>query len=187
MRTPINLASPIEDGIGYGICGTNLAIELARITEVNITCFVNEARVQRPLEMSWLLPRITPTAAGCDPALPTIYVQDVGDRPPGRPVIMYTCLDTERPAEVRRHCYEQMDVLVGMSSWNGSAFEAAGFSSHHVIPQGIDETLFFPRQVARRVFEDRYIFFSGGKFEYRKGQDLVLAAWSIAPPRRPWA
>ncbi len=34
----INLATPIEDAIGYGLCGTNLAIELSKLCDVNITC-----------------------------------------------------------------------------------------------------------------------------------------------------
>ncbi|MHC5024519.1 MAG: glycosyltransferase family 4 protein [Planctomycetota bacterium] len=184
-RSRFNLASPIEDGIGYGLCGTNLAIELSRLADVNITCFCEQATVPRPLEQQWLLPRIRATGTDCDPALPTLYVQDVGPRPPGAPVILYTCLDTARPSAVRRACYAEMDVLVGMAQWNADAFRAAGFTNVHVVPQGIDPTLFFPRPVSRRVYEDRYVFFSGGKFEYRKGQDIVLAAWKVFHERHP--
>ena len=181
----LNLAAPIEDGIGYGICGTNLAIELSRITNLNITSYLDQASVHRPIELNWLCPRIKATATDCDPDLPTIYVQDVGDRPPGNPVMLYTCTDTERLSQERIDCYRQMDVLVGMSAWNLEAFEDAGFTNCEVILQGFDETLFFPRDDSRRVFDDRYVFFSGGKFEYRKGQDIVLAAWKIFHPRHP--
>ena len=183
----LNLASPYEDGIGYGICGTNLAIELARRddVDVNITCHTERAGGSRPVESAWLAPRIRPTAEACDPDLPTLYVQDVGPRPAGEPVIHYTCLDTEYPSAVRRACYAEMDVLVGMSAWNRTAFESAGFTDVEVIPQGIDPTVFFPRPVERRVFGDRFVVFSGGKLEYRKGQDIVLAAWKVFHARHP--
>ena len=151
----LNLAAPIEDGIGYGICGTNLAIELSQITDLNITSFLDQASVHRPIELNWLCPRIKATATDCDSDLPTIYVQDVGDRPPGNPVMLYTCTDTEPLSQERIDCFRQMDVLVGMSSWNLEAFEDAGFTNCEVILQGFDETLFFPREDSRRVFDDR--------------------------------
>lgn len=181
----LNLVTPIEDGIGYGLCGTNLAIELARVIDLNITCYLPQATVARPIERSWLLPKIRPTASHCDPTLPTLYVQDVGDRPPGDPVVLYTCADTERLPACRRACYDQMDVVVGMCEWNLQALRDAGFERCAAIAQGVDDTLFAPRPAARRVYQDRYVFFSGGKLEYRKGQDVVLAAWRIFHGRHP--
>ena len=42
--------------------------------------------------------------------------------------------------------------------------------------QGIDPALFRPRS-RNPLYPDRFVIFSGGKFEYRKAQDIVVAAF----------
>jgi len=50
--------------------------------------------------------------------------------------------------------------------------------------QGIDATLFHPAP-KRGLFPNRFLVFSGGKLEPRKGQDNVMAAWRIFAARHP--
>lgn len=50
--------------------------------------------------------------------------------------------------------------------------------------QGIDGATFFPGPRAN-LYPDRFVVFSGGKLEYRKGQDLVVAAFRRFRERRP--
>lgn len=66
-------------------------------------------------------------------------------------------------------------VIVG-SSWNKDALLQMGVDSRLVI-QGVDTDLFRP--LAKQLFKNRFVVFSGGKLEFRKGQDLVLRAFSI--------
>jgi glycosyltransferase involved in cell wall biosynthesis len=53
--------------------------------------------------------------------------------------------------------------------------ERSKIKSHTVI-QGIDLDLFKP--AAKRHLKDKFVIFSGGKLEYRKGQDILLKAFS---------
>ena len=48
----------------------------------------------------------------------------------------------------------------------------------HKILQGIDQTIFHPAPKSN-MFGDRFVVFSGGKLEYCKGQDIVIAAFKI--------
>jgi glycosyltransferase involved in cell wall biosynthesis len=66
-------------------------------------------------------------------------------------------------------------VLVTASSWNQNVLVSYGLGSV-LIHQGIDATLFQPGE-KQRLFGDRLVVFSGGKLEYRKGQDLTIAAF----------
>ena len=50
--------------------------------------------------------------------------------------------------------------------------------------QGVDTTLFHPGP-PRRPFGDRFVVFSGGKLAFRKGQDLVVAAFRRFHRRHP--
>ena len=76
---------------------------------------------------------------------------------------------------------EQVDEIWGFdrivvgSSWNRDALRDMGIASRLVF-QGVDTDLFRP--LRKRLFKDRFVIFSGGKLEFRKGQDLVLKAFS---------
>jgi glycosyltransferase involved in cell wall biosynthesis len=50
--------------------------------------------------------------------------------------------------------------------------------------QGVDPALFHPAP-RRGLMPDRFLVFSGGKLERRKGQDLVLAAFRVFAQRHP--
>lgn len=72
------------------------------------------------------------------------------------------------------------DLYLAGSEWNES--KCVPFHSALAI-QGIDERVFFPN---RSIPADQpFTVFSGGKFEYRKGQDIVLAAFAKFIKRVP--
>ena len=71
---------------------------------------------------------------------------------------------------------KKFEFIVSGSSWNTSTLEKNGIKAHTVI-QGVDSSLFRPS--AKKFLKDKFVVFSGGKLEYRKGQDIVLKAFSI--------
>ncbi|MBT8548825.1 glycosyltransferase family 4 protein [Polynucleobacter paneuropaeus] len=72
-------------------------------------------------------------------------------------------------------------IIVG-SSWNKNSLSSMGIDSQLVI-QGIDTDLFRPQ--AKRYLIDKFVVFSGGKLEFRKGQDILLKAFSLFAKTRP--
>lgn len=68
------------------------------------------------------------------------------------------------------------DVIVAGSSWNAEVLRANGLDNVELSLQGIDPTLFHPAAPSG-LFGDRFVIFSGGKLEYRKGQDIVVSAF----------
>jgi tetratricopeptide (TPR) repeat protein len=69
---------------------------------------------------------------------------------------------------------KQWDFIVAGSRWCECHLRIAGMQRTATILQGVDSVL-FPCQPPR-IDDGRFIVFSGGKFEFRKGQDLVIAA-----------
>ena len=53
-----------------------------------------------------------------------------------------------------------------------------GLDNTRTIIQGVDPMVFNPAASRKTLFEDRFVIFSGGKFELRKGQDLVVRAFA---------
>jgi tetratricopeptide (TPR) repeat protein/glycosyltransferase involved in cell wall biosynthesis len=69
-----------------------------------------------------------------------------------------------------------LDAIIAGSSWNAAVLRAWGLQNVHTVIQGIDPTVFHPAP-RTGLFGDRFVVFSGGKLEYRKGQDIVVAAF----------
>ncbi|HTW94168.1 MAG TPA: glycosyltransferase family 4 protein [Tepidisphaeraceae bacterium] len=69
----------------------------------------------------------------------------------------------------------QMDWIIASSTWNEKTLRRHGFQNVSLEFQGFDPTLFSPGPRAG-LLGDLFAIFSGGKLEYRKGQDIVIAA-----------
>ena len=77
-----------------------------------------------------------------------------------------------------------LDAIIAGSAWNGDLLRAHGLDNVHTVLQGIDPTVFHPAP-RNGLFGDRFVVFSGGKLEYRKGQDIVVAAFRRLLERHP--
>ncbi|NEO52996.1 MAG: glycosyltransferase [Okeania sp. SIO3B5] len=78
------------------------------------------------------------------------------------------------------------DLIITGSTWNTKILESNGIKPVQKVLQGIDQTIFHPAPKSN-IFGDRFVIFSGGKLEYRKGQDIVIAAFKIFQKRYPEA
>ncbi|MGB3535930.1 MAG: glycosyltransferase family 4 protein [Microcoleaceae cyanobacterium] len=77
--------------------------------------------------------------------------------------------------------YEQ--IITG-SSWNTTVLKQYGITQVQTIFQGINPSLFYPAPKTGK-FGNRFVIFSGGKLEYRKGQDIIIAAFKAFHRRHP--
>ncbi|MCF4129636.1 glycosyltransferase family 4 protein [Methylobacterium sp. SyP6R] len=78
------------------------------------------------------------------------------------------------------------DRIVVHSTYNRHLLRERGLTDVACIFQGVDPDELEP-VAPRRAFGDRFVIFSGGKLEFRKGQDIVLAAFTRFHRRHPEA
>lgn len=78
------------------------------------------------------------------------------------------------------------DKMIAISRWNEEFLKTLDVAPVHLCLQGIDTTLFMPGPKTG-LWHDRFIIFSGGKFEFRKGQDIVVAAFKRFHAKHPEA
>lgn len=78
-----------------------------------------------------------------------------------------------------------VEFVITHSRYNQAILQAHGIRAPMAL-QGVDGALFAPMP-RRGRFGGRFAVFSGGKLEYRKGQDLVLAAFRKFHQRHPEA
>jgi glycosyltransferase involved in cell wall biosynthesis len=64
-------------------------------------------------------------------------------------------------------------LIITGSTWNQSVLRSYGLENVELVLQGVDRSLFHPAQPVE-LFKDKFPVFSGGKAEWRKGQDIVL-------------
>ena len=69
---------------------------------------------------------------------------------------------------------KKYDVVFCGSTWCLERMQEIGITNGRVLIQGVDTDVFKP---VERKPDGQFRIFSGGKFEYRKGQDLVIAAF----------
>lgn len=187
---------------GWGVYGTNLALELMRRDDIRPGLFNVEEPALTPVAAWRLREVIASTAArrraAADPTAPMPAFNGTMLRGLGnnfstsalwervharRNIGMIFFEDPAFDAQAMERA-RSLDHIVAGSAWNGDVMRAAGFSHVTTVPQGIDPTVFHPAPRSGQL-RDRFVIFSGGKLEYRKGQDIVVAAFRRFRERHP--
>jgi glycosyltransferase involved in cell wall biosynthesis len=75
------------------------------------------------------------------------------------------------------------DMVVAGSTWGQDVLRQHGLEHTAAIFQGVDQTIFNMYENHKTLFADHFVVFSGGKFEFRKGQDLVMRAFRVLHER----
>ncbi len=76
--------------------------------------------------------------------------------------------------------------VVAGSSWCAKVLTEAGLPGVEPVPHGIDPAIFHPppdKDHGRQFCTESSVVFSGGKFELRKGQDIVIRAYKVLQDR----
>ncbi len=102
----------------------------------------------------------------------------------GRREIGVVFLESARLSREGRERGEGYARLVAGSSWAADVLRGHGLDRVSTVLQGIDPRLYRPAP-RLGLLPGRFVVFSGGKLEYRKGQDIVLAAFRRFHQRHP--
>ncbi|SCA58181.1 conserved hypothetical protein [Candidatus Terasakiella magnetica] len=107
-----------------------------------------------------------------------------GRRTWGKRNICMTFFEEQLMDEANMARANRFDGIVTGSTYNYELLKNAGLDHVYLSFQGIDPYELVPKKASGR-FGDKFVVFSGGKLEYRKGQDLVVKAFKIFHERHP--
>lgn len=209
MRFSVIFNWGISSYIGWGVYGLNLALQWARDPEIRLLCSVevNPARVnidpaRRPLvddvlgaskglleQLRKAAGRVVATDATMLTALGNGFATVAsahGTMIRGSANIGVGFLEDTRIEGPAREQAKRYDLLVAGSAWGRDMLAARVETPVVTVAQGVDPVLFHPAPRSGR-FAGRFTVFSGGKLEFRKGQDLVLLAFRAFAERHPEA
>jgi len=173
---------------GWGVYGINLALELARRNIEAMTSHVvrqadivvdplRRAALDPFIRRSQLFPLQDRTGATFLHALGNDFLPARAGPPPGRPRIGVTFFEEPPSAEAIERA-KSYDLIIAGSSWNEQVLRSYGVSRVRTVIQGVDRSLFHPAP-RRGLYPGRFLIFSGGKAEPRKGQDIVVKAFRV--------
>lgn len=186
---------------GWGTYGVNLALELARRGIAPEIFSIAQRLTLRPEDAAVLDPHLRRQAgnrarvtADAPLALDYPFLHALGDKfafggpltsVHGRPDIALTFFESAQIPADAIEMAKRFAVVVAGSTWNAELMTRQGVANVRNCPQGVDLTLFHPEAAAARRFKGRFVVFAGGKLEYRKGQDLTVAAFKRFHDRHP--
>ncbi|MBD2089388.1 tetratricopeptide repeat protein [Microcoleus sp. FACHB-1515] len=192
---PLAIGWQLSAATGWGVYGTNLAIHLQQNSHYQPVLLLPPATSApfNPLQQALLQPIFANRPAKFPTRLDFPILKGLGNQFGTAPeidriqgshsigVIFFEDAKFSPNAIARAHSY---DALIAGSSWNASVMRHHGLTRVYTVLQGIDPTLFHPAPKSGQ-FKDRFVIFSGGKLEYRKGQDIVVRTFREFHARHP--
>jgi glycosyltransferase involved in cell wall biosynthesis len=197
----------VSSFFGWGVYGLNLALAWADDPEVELVCarpvrrqnvaldairlgklarfFQQSHQLQAQLQemkdgsVTVQTPVLVPL--GADFGLPRVADNLALT---GVPTVGVTFFETARLTPAAVEAASRYPLIVTGSSWNEQVLRAHGLTNVRTVLQGVDPLLFHPGAPVPRD-DGRFLVFSGGKLELRKGQDIVLAAFRKFAARHP--
>jgi len=195
----IGIGWQLGNHTGWGIYGLNLALQLVKKTETYPHLLVPPGNLQNlhPLHQIALrqvfaeakergpLPKVSPNipilhGLGHGFRKSPLMERFQGNSAVGIVFFEDTDLDKEAIANA-----QTCDRLIAGCHWNAQLLTSAGLGNVETVLQGIDPTLFHPAPKLGIWGKDRFVIFAGGKLEYRKGQDQIVAAFKAFHQRHP--
>lgn len=188
------LIMPRGNNYGWGVCGKYLARELSRLSGL---MYVTEAFSVKDVgdELDYRLLKsliasdrdidelLNPKSSNSNSLAVIQAIQGKNLKPWGpklsiKKKIGYTFFEenilSHKDIEEAK---DYFSLVVAGSTWCEDILRKYGLTNTKTIIQGIDPSLFNPHHNQKEYFKDSFVIFSGGKFELRKGQDLVIKAY----------
>lgn len=161
-RKRINLSAPINE-LGYGQVGKNIYKELSQIADVFLIPIGTHAQSMPHHDAISL----------------RIWHQNDLMTHVGRGAkIGWPIFELDTFTEVEKHHLSYCDTLIVCSEWAKQVIKDNGINVETaVVPLGIDPSIFYPSSFVK---EGPYKFFTAGKWEIRKGHDVLLQAFEAA-------
>lgn len=184
---------------GWGTYGTNLAVELAARGVRPALFFVADPLNLTPAQAAQLADPLSRHAQWREARrkgevkvdFPILHaLGDKLDFPPilqalhGAPDIGVVFFESATIPKQNLAQAGRFSRIVTGSTWNAQVLKRHGLTNVSNCFQGVDLETFKPGARTGR-FAGRFAVFSGGKLEYRKGQDLVVAAFKKFHTRHP--
>lgn len=192
----INLMAPINQ-LGYGVASLNILKSLSSIT--NVCLFpIGQPQVTNQEDAEIVMKSIEAakkfhTQAPC---IKIWHQNQMAERIGSGQFIGFPIFELDTFTDVEKHHLQSCDELMVCSQWAKDVVmnqcppmsykgvpieEFPDESKVHVVPLGVDTEIFKPTKARKE--DGKVIFFNCGKWEVRKGHDILIEAFKAVSKR----
>jgi glycosyltransferase involved in cell wall biosynthesis len=173
----LNLQAPVNQ-LGYGVAGINI-LKALQAQNVEVSFFpIGQPQVTNQADAD-AVRRGLETAKTFDPQAPCVKIwhqNQMAERIGSGKFIGFPIFELDTFNDLENHHLNSCDEWMVCSNWAKDIIQSSvSFKPTHVIPLGVDVEL-FPPAPARQG--DKTIFFNCGKWEIRKGHDILIQAFN---------
>ena len=175
----LNLQAPINQ-LGYGVAGLNILKALYK-EGVEVSFFpLGQPQVTNQADADAVRKGMQ-VAQTFDPQAPCVKIwhqNQMAERIGSGKFIGFPIFELDTFNDLEKHHLNSCDHLFVCSKWAKEiCLDQTRFGEHrvHVVPLGVDTEL-FPPAAARQ--DNKTIFFNCGKWEIRKGHDILIQAFN---------
>jgi glycosyltransferase involved in cell wall biosynthesis len=172
----LNLQAAINQ-LGYGVAGINI-LKALQAQNVEVSFFpISQPQVTNQADAD-AVRRGLETAKTFDPQAPCVKIwhqNQMAERIGSGKFIGFPIFELDTFNDLEKNHLNSCDEWMVCSNWAKDIIQSSvSFKPTHVIPLGVDAEL-FPPAPARQ--DDKTIFFNCGKWEIRKGHDILIEAF----------
>jgi glycosyltransferase involved in cell wall biosynthesis len=176
----LNILAPINS-LGYGVAAKNTSRFLTKFFDVSLFSLGNpnfESEEEYNL-FSHILNSAPRQFDSNAPCLKIFHEFRMAERIGKGDLIAYSFFELNKMNDIKKHHLSQCDKVIVTSEWAKSIVESELPNSRtYVAPLGVDHTIFYPTNEP----QDKFIIFNCGKWEIRKGHDIILEVFQKAFP-----
>tara|TARA_R100000008_G_C3556079_1_gene153279 strand:- start:51 stop:1118 length:1068 start_codon:yes stop_codon:yes gene_type:complete len=179
----LNIVAPINS-LGYGIVSKNIVKEMSKTTDIALYVIGN---VEQDNDIEFYQQLLQKGYQYKDrsnaPCLKIWHEFDLSTRVGNGPYCVFPFFEINKLDQKRINHLSSVDTIVVASDWAKGVIKDANVSVPvHVVPLGVDSEI-FSQQPQRQ--SDKCTFLNCGKWEKRKGHDVLLEMFKTAFPNEP--
>lgn len=177
----IHINSPIG-GTGYGVASLNILKGLSQLPETSVALSViGNPHLDNNKDVECVQEALN-NSVSVDYKAATLKIWhqfDLLNRPGRGKYFALPFYEVDTLDEREKHHLGFPDHLIVSSKWAKGVLKENGIKKRAtVVPMGVDNTIFTPQEVT--IDKPNYIFLTVGKWEVRKGHDVILECFNKA-------
>lgn len=179
----MNIITPINQ-LGYGVAGLNIVTHLSKICNTSLFPIGNpevyndnDAKILRECIQNAQFPNFD------SPCVRIWHQHDMSMFVGNGTKIGFPFFELDKFTEIEKHHLNSVDKLFVCSNWaKDICLDNLKLPSENifVVPLGVDSELFKPCLSNREIRGDTTVFFNCGKWEVRKGHDVLVEIFNTA-------
>ena len=181
----LNILAPINS-LGYGVVSKNTTRSLRKMFDVSLFAIgnANLESQQEADEFGKLIEESRLSFEKNSPCLKIWHEFQMATRVGNGELTAYPFFELDRMNAVKKHNLSQCDKIAVTSEWAKEIVEnEVNGANVYVAPLGVDTSIFYPHEQQELKNNNKFIVFNCGKWEVRKGHDILLECFQKAFPQ----